>query len=292
MIRQLSSLALAAALAAPGAYAQRTRGSEVDLEKRTKLVESTEPSKELVQRLARSVRPVRSANGGSGRAAGALPPGPGVVQASFYEGGVESFYVLTEIVPIGTKLKFVMTFTGDEGIDLGTREVLSDLYPGQWLRLPAINIFNRFWRQQFTTFNVVATAPDGSQSVSKYDFPAAGTLRNVTGVQNLLPGIDSWREVFGDDGSITAEIKGRFLTDSSVKTYVAFNGYVAPASAIQVVDANTMRVDLRAIYYYEWDDQSQSMVKYSAPLELMLEFILTVSQDGWSDNMPFRHTPR
>lgn len=287
-MQRLAILAFVTALSMPWLEAQRA-GRKVDLDKQTAAVENSGRLRGSLANLARAPRASGPAQAASDQLQATLPQGPGVIQVRYTEAGVEPFFVITEGMPSGSTLKFTITFPDETGVELGTRRLIGDFYQGDWFALPKMETGNRFWKSGLTQFNIVMTAPDGSQTGASFDFVGAGSLRNASGTADLVPGINSWREYTAQDGSIMVEIKGRFLTGA--KTYVAFDSYVVPQDALQVVDSSTLVVNLSNAFGYVYDDASGSFVPSFIDTTLMHDYLVTVGQARWSDSMPFRHTP-
>jgi hypothetical protein len=292
VIRQISSLALAAALAAPMVFAdrvQRAEQSRAETERLTISVPITEEARALVRsQFLGNARGLRTRQF-SGRSAATeqqvlkpMPQAPGVTQINLFDSAREAFFVVTRNIPPGSTVQaFIIppTYDGEQKQEFGLealRVVDEGLRPGFSLRLPGIGRMGDFWKNGLTTYVVVVTDPGGAQSASWTDFVTGNFYRNAQDTSFVVPGINSFREFINGEGNTIVEIKGRFIT--GVRTEVLFEDQVAPQDAIQVIDSETIQVNVSRMPNFD--------------VTLMKTYLLTVGQDGWSDIFPFRHTPR
>lgn len=285
MIRQLSSLALAAALAAPIALADRADRAErarADTERFLTHTPITDDARALVRSQMTRISPGARAGKTITRAAASDQPAqqvqaPGVIQINLFDSARESYFVVTQTIPVGSTIQAFIAqpdFKQEWGLD--ALRVTGDLLPGFSLVLPGIRTLGDFWQKGLTTYWVVVTDPNGNLSMSNTDFGARGFYRNADDTTYMVPGINSWREFTNGDGAVIVEIKGRFVT--SGPTEVVFEDIVAPQDAIQVLDSSTIQVNLNLVPNFD--------------LTLMKTYLLTVGQAAWTDSFPFRHTPR
>lgn len=284
MIRQASLLALAATLAAPMIWADRAERAErtrAETERVTARVPITEEARAFARSQVRAGSPgsraVPRRTTAAEQQAVARVQAPGVTQINLFDLSRESYFVVTETLPVDTTIQaFLILPDQKQEWGLEALRVLEDLKPGFSLKLPAIRTLGDFWQRGLTTYTVVVTLPNGTMTMSSVDFGAAGYSRDAADVSYMVPGITAWREYAATGGDNILEVKGRFLTDAL--TYVVLEDQVAPKDAFTVVDSSTIRINLNMMPYF-------NAVR-------MLGYQLTVAQGGWCDNLPFRHTPR
>jgi len=284
MIRQLSSLALAAALAAPIALAdraQRADRSRAETARFLTHIPITDEARALVRsQLVRNGPGMRAGKtitrGATTDQPAQQAQAPGVIQINLFDSARESYFVTTETIPVGATIQaFIAQPDFKQEWGLEALRVTEDLPPGFSLVLPGIRTLGDFWQQGLTTYWVAVTDPNGNLSMSNTDFGTKDFYRNAEDTTYMVPGINSWREFTNGDGAVIVEIKGRFVT--GVRTEVVFEDIVAPQDAIQVIDSSTIQVNLSLVPNFD--------------LTLMKTYLLTVGQAAWTDSFPFRHTP-
>ncbi|HEY3443243.1 MAG TPA: hypothetical protein VGK29_20970 [Paludibaculum sp.] len=284
MIKQLSSLALAAALAAPIALADRADRadrSRAETERLVTHIPITDEARALVRsQLVRNGPGVRAGKTITRSATtdqqAQQAQAPGVIQVNLFDSARESYFVVTQTIPVGSTIQAFIAqpdFKQEWGLD--ALRVTGDLLPGYSLTLPGIRTLGDFWQMGLTTYWVVVTDPNGNLSMSNTDFGTQGFYRNASDTSYMVPGINSWLEFTNGSGATIVEIKGRFVTGG--RTEVVFEDIVAPQDAIQVIDSSTIQVNLSLVPNFD--------------LTLMKTYLLTVGQAAWTDSFPFRHTP-
>ena len=299
MIRQLGILTLTAALAVPAAWAQRGERKTIDLSRKAGRVSSVEqPSTGTARVKARATK--RGVKSAAGADAG-LVQAPGVVQLNLFESynsGREAYFVATNYIPSGSTIQAFIILPDNTELDLEVVKFNYEISPGESFVLPDIKKTGFFWKYGLSNIGIEVTTPNGTKSVSIVDFPTAdwegSYYRNIDDVALMVPGITSFRE-YVEDGILKVEIKGRFLTSST--PLVVFEDLVAPPSAISTPDASTIIVDTTQLigYYYDPSDSnadSNGMVKRTFDPTVMKGYLLTVGQAGYTDTLPFRHTPQ
>jgi hypothetical protein len=137
--------------------------------------------------------------------------------------------------------------------------------------LPNVRRFGDFWPAGLLTYGAVITI-GGSDSQVAADFPVAAT-RSYEDVQAMVPRIATTVEAVGD-GDFILSIRGEFTAE---EPYVAIEDFVAPRSAVRVVSASEITVNLRLVPGLD--------------LGSMWDALLTVGQSGWSDTAIYRHLP-
>jgi hypothetical protein len=285
MIRQLSSLALAAALAAPIVWADRVERAErtrAQTERVTTRVPITEEARALVRSQFRGAGPGLRSRKFTTRAVATEKQAtqiqaPGVTQINLFDTAREAYFVVTRSIPAGSTVQafFILPDQKQEW-GLEALRVNEDLQPGFSLVLPGIRTLGDFWQSGLTTYSVVVTDPNGTQSLSSTDFVTGGFYRNAEDTSFMVPGINTWREFVNGDGATIVEIKGRFI--EGIRTYVVFEDIIAPQDTIQVLDSQTIQVNVSNVPNFD--------------VTLMKTYLLTVGQDTWTDISPYRHTPR
>lgn len=276
MTRRWILILVAAALAAPAAMAERaTRAERVKAQMAGKVV----PVKftASARAAARAIARARSTKGplAAGSPAATMPMAPGVVQINTFDSGREAFFVLTEPLPAGSVVQaFIYPPDNEQEWALEALQVSEDLPAGFTFYLPGIRTLGDFWQKGLTTYTVIVSQPGKPDSISALDFSTAGYFRDLADTDQMVPGINWWRQFWSGD-THWLEIKGRFVTNT--KTYVVFEDIVAPPDAILVTDSETLYVNLSKVPNFD--------------LTLMKGYLLTVAQAGWTDTAPFRFTP-
>jgi hypothetical protein len=303
MIRQIGILTLSAALAVPAVWAQRGERKTIDLSRKAGRVTTVEqPSASSVRLKARiNTRNLKAGTKSAGAATAELVQAPGVVQLNLFESynsGREAYFVATNYIPSGSTIQAFIILPDNTELDLEVVQFNYEISPGESFVLPDIKKTGFFWKYGLTNIGIEVTTPDGSKSVSIVDFPTAdwqgSYYRNIDDVALMVPGITSYRE-YVEDGVLKVEIKGRFL--SSSKPLVVFEDLVAPPSSISTPDNSTIIVDTTKLIGYYWDPSdpnadSNGMVKRTFDPTVMKGYLLTVGQVGYTDTLPFRHTPQ
>ena len=262
--------------------AQRAERTRAETERVTSHVPITESARALVRSQFRGSGPGLRTKQFTTRSAGteeksALAQAPGVTQVNLFDSAREAYFVVTRTIPTGSTIQaFIILPDEKQEWGLEALRVDEDLQPGYSLTLPAIRTLGDFWQRGLTTYMVIVTDPGGTQTMSSTDFGTKNYFRNAEDTSFMVPGINSWREFTNGDGNTVVEIKGRFGRDT--RTEVVFEDTVAPQDTIQVIDRETMQVNVSRVPNFD--------------LSLMKDYLLTVGQDGWTDSFPFRHTPR
>ena len=284
MIRQLSSLALAVALAAPMVWADRAERAErsrAATERVTTRVPITEEARALVRSQVRgggsALRTRQLSASTATEQQATLPQAPGVTQINLFDSAREAYFVVTRNIPRGSTLQaFIVLPDREQEWGLEALLVDEDLSPGFSLVLPGIRTLGDFWQKGLTRYSVIVTDPNGNMTISLTDFAAAGAYRDAVDTAEMIPGITSWSEFINGNGATIVEIKGRFIT--GIRTDVVFEDIVAPEKTIQVIDSETIQVNVSRVPNFD--------------ITRMKTYLLTVGQDSWTDIFPFRHTPR
>jgi hypothetical protein len=285
----MSALLLAATIGMPMVWAQRADRAErsrAAVERMTVPARTSDSTRDAVRARVQNGRSAIAGKSLTSRdatdpVATQRRQAPGVTQVNLFDLSREAYFVLTEAMPAGTIVQFFLALPHSQSdteweLAFEARQAGEELPVGFSFYLPAIKTLGDFWKSGATTYTVVVTRPGEAESYSSFDFGTKGYVRTAVDMPNILPRIESWREFVNGDGNTIVEIKGLFQT--GMTTYVVFEDQVAPASAINVIDANTIHVTLNALPNFD--------------LTSMLSYQLTVGQDEWSDVMPFRHTPR
>ncbi|MBN9656961.1 MAG: hypothetical protein J0H49_02210 [Acidobacteria bacterium] len=301
MIRQFTILALAASLAAPATWAQRGERKTVDLSRLASKV-TVESSGGAAQ--FRAAFP-RGRNGGAtdGAAFGsagqsnaaALTQAPGVLQMNLFEGyksGRETYFVATRTIPSGSLFQQFINLPDNQQLALSAVRFKYDMAPGESLTLTNIKDFGFFWEYGLTAYAIKITLPDGTETWTGTDFGTADWqgqyFRKFEDLPYVIPGLTGAREYL-DNGATMVEIKGRFRTDLPV--HVVFEDLVVPRESVQVLDATTVLVNLSAAYGYYYDSGVGDLVEQTFDPTRVKGYLLTVGQGGFTDTLPFRHTP-
>lgn len=276
MIRHLTLIAFAALLAAPAFPADRAERAE-----RSKALfeRATAPAKFSpdARALVRAAAAQRKA-GAQSRAVvenqAVLPMAPGLTQVNLFDSGREAYFVLTDVLPKGSTVQAYIVLPNDTELGLEARNIVEDLPVGYSFILPGLKTLGDFWQTGLTTYYVVVTNPAGDKTMSATDFATKGYFRDIADTGFMIPGIN-WYRQYSQDGALYVELKGRFLADKPA--YAAFEDIVAPADAVTVLDASTVRINLSKIKLFD--------------TTLMKGYLLTIGQDSWTDTYPFRYTP-
>lgn len=306
MIRQFTILAMAATLAAPAIWAQRGERKTVDLSRVASKV-TTEGSGGADAGAAqfRAVYARGRTGGGTtnGAALGSsgesnaavLAQAPGVLQMNLFEGyksGRETYFVATRTIPSGSVFQQFINLPDNQQLALSAVRFNYDVAPGESLTLTNIKDFGFFWEYGLTAYAIKITLPDGSETWTGTDFGTADWqgqyYRKFADLPYVIPGLTGAREYL-ENGATMVEIKGRFRTDLPV--HVVFEDLVVPSNSVQVLDATTVLVNLSAAYGYYYDSGVGDLVEQSFDPTRVKGYLLTVGQGGFTDTLPFRHTP-
>ncbi|WP_321473997.1 hypothetical protein [uncultured Paludibaculum sp.] len=307
MIRQFTILAMAASLAAPAIWAQRGERKTVDLSKVASRAKSTGTSKSvdgsrmrsaLVRNRTKTTAGTTSAaalNEAGQRQADALAQAPGVLQLNLFEGyrsGRESYFVATRTIPNGSELQEFIYLPDNQQLALNPITFKYDIAPGESITLTNIKDFGFFWERGLTAYAIRITLPDGTETWTGTDFPTddweGSYYRTFADLPYVLPGITGTREYL-ENGATMVEIKGHFWTD--IPVHVVFEDLVIPAEAVHILDATTVVVNLSQASGYYWDSGVGDLVQQTFDPTTVRGYLLTVGQGGFTDTLPFRHTP-
>jgi len=285
VIRQLPVLALAAVTAVSLFGAERVRSVRPGA---LAPAAGNDAARSLV-RAAAAARRSPSAAKSRSAAAAASATAPGVVQINIFDSAREAYFVCTETIPAGTYFQAFVVLPGGNEFALDSLKATEDLPAGYSLILPAIRSLGDFWQQGLTTYYVVVTSADGTQTMSASDFGTLGYYRTYSDTQYMVPGIDSYSEALSEDGSTIVTLKGRFVADTPA--YVAVEDMVVPADAITVSSSTTIVFNLSKAVGNYWDSSAGAYTQTSYDTTTMRHSLLTVGQSAWADTIPFRHTP-
>lgn len=278
MTPRMVSLMLAAALAAPCAFADRAeRAERAKAQMAGKVVKArfTESARAAARAFARARATTGARKAAATRAALPEAMAPGVVQINLFDTGREAYFVLTEPLPAGSLVQaFIIPPDNEQEWALEALQAEEELPPGYSFYLPGIKTLGDFWQKGLTTYLVIVSSPGKQDSVSALDFAAQNYFRDLADVDMMVPGINWWRQ-FWSGSDQWLELKGRFVTDT--RTYVVLEDLVAPPDAILQTDAETIYVNLSKVPNFD--------------LTRMKGYLLTVGQDRWTDTVPFRYTP-
>lgn len=306
MIRSFTILAVAVALAAPTTWAQRGTRKTVDLSRVASKAKSAGPASATGGAFLRSVlqrhpsatpgAPTQGAALATGRKkADALSQAPGVLQLNLFEGfrsGRECYFVATRTIPTGSTLQPFLYMPDNQQLALNPVTFDYDIAPGESIGLTDIKDFGFFWQSGLTAYAVKVTLPDGTETWTGTDFPTSDWqtpyYRIFDDLPYVLPGITNVREYL-DNGATMVEIKGRFWT--GIPVHVVFEDLVIPPDSVQIVDDSTVRVNLSQASGYYWGKSVNDLVQQTYDPSIMKNYLLTVGQGGFTDTLPFRHTP-
>ncbi|QOY85785.1 hypothetical protein [Paludibaculum fermentans] len=305
MIRQFTILAIAATLAAPASWAQRGERKTVDLSRvASKLSSEGTGGTAGAAQFRAAMSRGRSgggatdgvALGSSGQAnATTLAQAPGVLQMNLFEGyksGRETYFVATRTIPSGSTLQQYIYLPDNQQLALSSVKFSYDIAPGESLALTNVKDFGFFWEYGLTAYAVKITLPDGTETWAGTDFGTADWqglyYRKFADLPFVIPGLTGAREYL-DNGATMVEIKGRFRTD--LTAHVIFEDLVVPSNAVQVLDATTIVVNLSQAYGYYYDSGVGDLVQQTFDPTRVRGYLLTVGQGGFTDTLPFRHTP-
>jgi hypothetical protein len=221
------------------------------------------------RRIARPAVP-RAHAAGSPNSAATPAQAPGVIQTNLLDASNIVWFVNTETLPSGSLISPFVVFPDGSEMPLDSWTLTQDVAPGTSFDLPNIRKFGPFWPEGFMTFGVFIQV-NGKDSQASADYPV-GFSRNYDDVAMMVPGIVSSAEGI-TNGDVTLSISGAF---TSSRAYVVLDDLVAPRAAIRVSPSEIL-VNLSAVPGLD--------------LGSMWEYLLTVSQDGWSDTSIFRHVP-
>lgn len=241
------------------AWAQRSRHT-VDL-KSVGRVEKSAPRPKALRARVRSAQP----------RATAIPQAPAVIQTNLLDPSNVVWLVTTERYPVGTKISPFIVFPDGFEIPLDTVELSEAVPAGSSFVLPNIRRFGDFWPAGLLTYGAVITM-GGTDSQIAADFPVTAA-RDFEDVQAMVPRIATTAEGVSD-GDFVLSIRGEFTAD---EPYVAIEDFIAPRSAVRVVSATEMTVNLSLVPGLD--------------LGSMWDALLTVGQSGWSDTAIYRHLP-
>jgi hypothetical protein len=201
----------------------------------------------------------------------AIPQAPAVIQVNLLDPSNVVWLVTTERYPVGTRISPFVVFPDGFEIPLDTVELSEAVPAGSSFVLPNIRRFGDFWPIGLLTYGAVITM-GGSDSQVAADFPVAAS-RNYEDVLAMVPRIATTAEGVSD-GDFVLNIRGEFTAE---EPYVAIEDFVAPRSAVRVVSATEITVNLSRVPGLD--------------LASMWDALLTVGQSGWSDTAIYRHLP-
>ncbi len=303
MIRQFTILAMAATLAVPSIWAQRGERKTVDPSRMAGKVTSMGAAgaadsaqfRAAVSRRRAGKTSAAVLGAASGSNASVLAQAPGVLQMNLFEGfrsGRETYFVATRTIPSGSVFQQFIYLPDEQQLALSAVPFSYDMAPGESLTLTNIKDFGFFWEYGLTAYAVKITLPDGTETWTGTDFGTADWqgqyYRKFEDLPFVIPGLTSAREYL-DNGATMVEIKGRFRTD--LTAHVVFEDLVVPSNAVQVLDATTIVVNLSQAYGYYYDSGVGDLVQQTFDPTRVKGYLLTVGQGGFTDTLPFRHTP-
>ncbi|HYL74991.1 MAG TPA: hypothetical protein VEU96_12345 [Bryobacteraceae bacterium] len=220
---------------------------------------------------------VRQASGAVAQAAplaSNTPQGPGVMQIDLGDPRRSSWFVSTDTIPSGSTIAAFIIPPGSVQQFLQFSITLNaDVQPGTSLMLPQIAALGDFWPAGVMTYDVLIKYPNGTNTHAAADF-CTNCARTFTDLQSVTPLIYDNLESLANDGSVLVTIDGVFTGDP-VK--VAFEGLAVPPNAISRGNNNSVIVNASQVP--------------GMKLDLYQDFLLTVSQNGWSDTRKFTHVP-
>ena len=185
-----------------------------------------------------------------------------------------SWFVSTETIPSGSTIAAFIIPPGSLQQFLQFSITLNaDVQPGTSLMLPQIARLGDFWPTGVTTYDVLVKYPDGTNTHAAADF-CTNCSRTFSDLQSVTPLIYDNLESLGKDTSVLVTIDGVFTADP-VK--VVFEGLAVSQSAISRGTNNSIIVNASQVPGFR--------------LEAYQDFLLTVSQNGWSDTRIFTHVP-
>lgn len=220
----------------------------------------------------------RAAAGQTPADASTTPQAPGVMQIDLADRSRSSWFVSTDTIPKGsTIVAFIvlpaLSGSSPQSVQLQAISLTSDLSAGNSLMLPQIAGLGDFWPTGVMTYDVLVKLPDGTNTHAAGDF-CTNCARSYDNLLSVSPLIYDSSESLQSDGSVMVTIHGVFNGDP-VK--VVFEGLAVPQAAISRGDNNSVLVNVSKVP--------------GMALDLYQDFLLAVSQDGWSDTRIFTHVP-
>ena len=207
--------------------------------------------------------------------ANTTPQAPGVMQVNLGDPNRSSWFVSTDLIPKGSIIQPYILPPGSVQQILQLQPIVlnNDLAAGTSLMLPQIGSLGDFWPSGIMTYDVLVKLPDGTNTHTLADF-CTNCARNFQDLSGLFPLIYDASESLQSDGSIFVTVNGVFMADP-VK--VVFEGLAVPAGAISRGNNNSVIVNVSQVP--------------GMRLDLLQDFLLTISQDGFSDTRSFTHVP-
>jgi hypothetical protein len=200
---------------------------------------------------------------------------PGVLQVNLADPSRSAWFVSTDTIPSGTVIVPFIIPPGSvqQFLQLQSTTLTSDLQPGTSLMLPQIAALGDFWPAGVMTYDVLVKYANGTNTHAATDF-CTNCARTYMDLQVVVPLIYDNLESLANDGSVLVTIDGVFTADP-VK--VAFEGLAVPPGAISRGNNSSIIVNVSKVP--------------GMRLDLYQSFLLTVSQNGWSDTRAFTHVP-
>jgi hypothetical protein len=208
-------------------------------------------------------------------AASTTQQAPGVMQINLADPSRSSWFVSTDTIPAGSTIVpfIVPPGSSQQFLQLQSINVTSDIAPGTSLMLPQIGTLGDFWPTGVTTYDVLVKYPDGANTHAAADFCTL-CARTYQDLLSVVPLIYDTSESLAKDGSVIVTINGN-LTGDPVKA--TFEGLAVPANAIRRGTNNSVLINVSNVP--------------GMHLEPYQDFLLTISQNGWSDTRIFTHVP-
>lgn len=221
-------------------------------------------------------RPVRAVVNRKAIAPAAIgtPQGPGVMQVDLADSRRSSWFVSTQTIPSGSTIAIFIIPPGSQQQFLQFSVTLNNsVAPGTSLMFPQIAALGDFWPTGITTYDVLIKYPDGTNTHTAADF-CTNCARSFADLQSVVPLIYDASENLGSDSSVLVTVNGVFTADP---VQAVFEGLAVPAGAISRGANNSVVINASQVP--------------GMKLDLYQDFLLTISQDGWSDTRVFTHVP-
>ena len=225
--------------------------------------------------LTRGVRRARSKLSTWVALADSFVPVAGVMQINLADPSRSSWFVSTDTIPSGSTIVpfIVPPGSSQQFLQLQSINFTSDIAPGTSLMLPQIGNLGDFWPTGVMTYDVLVKYPDGTNTHAAADFCTL-CARSYQDLLSVLPLIYDTSESLAKNGSVIVTLNGNFTSDP-VKA--VFEGLPVPANAISRGANNSVLINASNVP--------------GMHLDLYQDFLLTISQNGWSDTRIFTHVP-
>lgn len=210
----------------------------------------------------------------------AVLPAPGVAQCYVdANGALSAAFINTATLPSGTTITGSMTLLDDgTSIDFTGETLSSALSPGAYIQLPNVSNFGELWYQSGAALDigVIIQIPHGAQS--EVDCVAlVGEAFQNSDLAASEPLINTVTTSVASNNDLMMNLSGYFTSDTALVVLTDFfSTYVVPSSAV-TLSGSQISVDLSQV--------SGLNLAYSDSLAV------TVSQDGYSDTVPYRYLP-